>query len=225
MATKTVILQTIRKVKWFAHNIVTLWPMRLKKPLILIQQVFYSHLSEKIIKGLENMRCFSLTSRMLIEATSPTKPIRTVEPSTLQNIIAQKTNIIKYTVPGGTPRTNEFHIYPALNKHQENIDRVRHPYIYNRDKEINKLAEKEPQNAIRNVILKHLASSKGKFSSPSDIKYIKFLYENEQDFFKKLDTKHPVKTPSNVPYRFVISFPFSHEKAHKGKKVKNHEDQ
>ena len=104
---------------------------------------------------------------------------------------------------GGT-----LHIYPPLNNNQKHIDNIQYPYIDKRSDKIKKLAEKEPQNAIRNIILKHLASSKGSFASPSDIKYIKFLYENEQDF-KKLDTKAPVKTPSNVPYRFVISFTFS----------------
>ena len=36
----------------------------------------------------------------IIEATNAKTPIRTVEPNTLQNIIAQKTNIIKSTTPG-----------------------------------------------------------------------------------------------------------------------------
>ena len=92
---------------------------------------------------------------------------------------------------------------------------IKHDYFYGRKDSTNKLAQKEPKNAIRNIILKHVTSSKGKFSSPSDIKYIKFLYENEQDFFKKLDHKHPVIAYSKIPYQLTMNFPFSHEKPHK----------
>ena len=112
--------------------------------------------------------------------------IASVAPQTREKILSKESDIIQ-RMHKGKP-SHKYHIHPVLNTQEVALSMMANGLKKQRQN-IKKATRKDPLPAVRNAILDHVISSQTQHHSPSDVKYLKFMFENEQPFFEKLEAK------------------------------------